>query len=71
MPWQMLANHRGLSKQAQLRPIYNYRKMSVFTGHLYTGWQNKICYFKIMQQLSSTCASSTREVLALNYEFQT
>ena len=26
IPWQMLANHRGLSMQAELRQIYNYRK---------------------------------------------
>lgn len=70
MTWQMLANHRGLSKQAQLREIYNYWEKNVFTGHLGPGWQNNICYFKTMQQLCSTCASNTREVLALNYEYQ-
>lgn len=26
IPWQMLTNHRDLSKQAALRQIYNYRK---------------------------------------------
>lgn len=70
MTWQMLANHRGLSKQAQMRQIYNYREKNVFTGHLGPGQQNNICYFKTMQQLCSTCADNTRKVLALNYEYQ-
>ena len=71
MTWQMLANHRGLSEQAQLKQTCNYTEKSIFTGYLGPGWQNSICCSKTVQQLGSTCASNTKEVLALNNEFQT